>query len=111
MSPRSARVFVFIEVLQIVIAKIASPLIKRLVVKSSSVANVRMSSALTFEVLARCSKTRARVGRLRLKRTSSFGQGASGDDNEFLPSAVDTPVFMPVGTNGTMKGVLPEQVH
>lgn len=63
-------------------------------------------SALKFEVLARCSKTRARVGKLRFKRTD-VNAGADA----FLGSFVNTPVFMPVGTNGTMKGVLPEQVE
>lgn len=46
---------------------------------------------MNFEVLARSGL--ARVGRLRLPH-----------------STVETPVFMPVGTQGTMKGVLPEQL-
>lgn len=48
---------------------------------------------LNFSVVASCSSSRARVGKMRLPH-----------------SIVDTPVFMPVGTQGTMKGVTPEQL-
>ena len=48
---------------------------------------------LNFSVVASCSSSRARVGKMRLPH-----------------SVVDTPVFMPVGTQGTMKGVTPEQL-
>jgi queuine tRNA-ribosyltransferase len=51
-------------------------------------------SALNFEVLARDSSTRARVGRLRTPH---------GD--------ADTPVFMPVGTRASVKGLLPAQLR
>lgn len=47
-----------------------------------------------FQVLARCSHSRARRGRLETPR-----------------GPVDTPVFMPVGTQATVKGMLPEQVR
>ena len=50
-------------------------------------------SALSLEVVARCTTTRARATILRLPHAS-----------------VDTPVFMPVGTQGTMKGLTPQQV-
>lgn len=46
-----------------------------------------------MEVLATCNTTKARVGKLTL-----FHQ------------VVDTPVFMPVGTKGTLKGLTPSQL-
>lgn len=48
---------------------------------------------LRYKVLHKCSKSKARVGIMSL-----------------LHSEVDTPVFMPVGTQGTMKGLLPDQL-
>ena len=48
-------------------------------------------SALSFKIVARCSTTRARVAEMTLPH-----------------SVVDTPVFMPVGTQGTLKGLLPD---
>ncbi|KAI8884954.1 queuine tRNA-ribosyltransferase [Backusella circina FSU 941] len=53
-----------------------------------------MKSALTFETIAKCSTTKARVSVLTLPH-----------------GPVDTPVFMPVGTQGTMKGMLPDQLE
>ena len=47
-----------------------------------------------MEVTARCSVTKARAGRLTL-----------------FHECVDTPVFMPVGTQGTLKGLTPAQVE
>ncbi|KHJ45268.1 tRNA-guanine transglycosylase [Trichuris suis] len=52
-----------------------------------------MAGNLTFEIVARCPVTRARAGVLHLPRAD-----------------VESPVFMPVGTQGTIKGLLPEQV-
>jgi len=52
-----------------------------------------VSVALAFEVLARSASSRARVGRV----TTPHG-------------SFDTPAFMPVGTRGTVKGILPPQV-
>ena len=49
--------------------------------------------ALKFKIIAECSTTKARVGIMTLPH-----------------SIVDTPVFMPVGTQGTLKAVLPEQL-
>ncbi len=49
---------------------------------------------LDFEIVAECTVTKARVGRMTLPH-----------------SVVDTPVFMPVGTQGTMKGLTPEQLY
>lgn len=49
---------------------------------------------LKYKVIAKCGTTKARVGIMTLRH---------GD--------VDTPVFMPVGTQGTMKGLLPEQLY
>jgi hypothetical protein len=54
----------------------------------------KMKSALTFDTLAKCSTTKARVSILTLPH-----------------GPVDTPVFMPVGTQGTMKGMLPDQLE
>ncbi|XP_046676004.1 queuine tRNA-ribosyltransferase catalytic subunit-like [Homalodisca vitripennis] len=52
-----------------------------------------VSSALTFNILACCN--------LSMARTAVMG----------LPHyEVETPVFMPVGTQGTLKGLLPEQL-
>ena len=52
------------------------------------------SSALRLTVLAECSTTKARVSQMELPHAT-----------------VDTPVFMPVGTQGTLKGLLPEQLE
>ena len=49
---------------------------------------------LRFEVLGRSATTRARVGRI----TTLHGE-------------FDTPAFMPVGTRGTVKGLLPHLVR
>ncbi|XP_011643100.1 queuine tRNA-ribosyltransferase catalytic subunit [Pogonomyrmex barbatus] len=49
---------------------------------------------LMFEVLAECQTTKARTGRMTL-----------------VHHHVDTPVFMPVGTQGTLKGLLPQQLE
>ncbi|XP_011700142.1 PREDICTED: probable queuine tRNA-ribosyltransferase [Wasmannia auropunctata] len=49
---------------------------------------------LIFEVLAECETTKARTGRMTL-----------------VHHHVDTPVFMPVGTQGTLKGLLPQQLE
>lgn len=79
-----------------------------------------MSSSvpLTFVVQATCSRTRARVGILRLKRTNSYSNNNNDatptkDNNgeDFLPCDIETPIFMPVGTSGTMKGLTPDQVE
>lgn len=52
------------------------------------------SSALKFTITAKCSVSKARVSAMKLHHHE-----------------VDTPVFMPVGTQGTMKGVTPEQLQ
>merc|ERR1719493_389454 len=49
--------------------------------------------ALKFNVEAQCHTTKARVSSMTLPH-----------------SVVETPVFMPVGTAATLKGVLPEQL-
>lgn len=49
---------------------------------------------LVFNVLSECKTTKARVARMELPH-----------------GIVDTPVFMPVGTQGTLKGMLPEQLE
>ncbi|KAI9489642.1 tRNA-guanine(15) transglycosylase-like protein [Zychaea mexicana] len=52
-----------------------------------------MKSALTFETIARCSTTKAKASLLTLPH-----------------GPVNTPVFMPVGTQGTLKGLTPQQL-
>ena len=52
------------------------------------------SSALAFKIIGKCGTTRARAAEMTLPH-----------------SVVDTPVFMPVGTQGTLKGLLPEQME
>lgn len=51
------------------------------------------AGSLRFEITHRCSESRARVGRVHTPHGS-----------------FDTPAFMPVGTRGSVKGVLPQQV-
>ncbi len=53
-----------------------------------------VSNALEFEVHSRCGDTRARTGTLRLKH-----------------GTIQTPVFMPVGTHGSVKAVAPRTLH
>ncbi|XP_073821320.1 tRNA-guanine transglycosylase [Musca autumnalis] len=48
---------------------------------------------LTYKVIAECSSSKARAGLMVLRH-----------------SEVNTPVFMPVGTQGTMKSILPDQL-
>ncbi|XP_069362024.1 queuine tRNA-ribosyltransferase catalytic subunit isoform X2 [Maniola hyperantus] len=50
--------------------------------------------ALTFNVQAKCNISRARAASMKLPHYE-----------------VQTPVFMPVGTQGTMKGLLPDQLE
>jgi queuine tRNA-ribosyltransferase len=52
-----------------------------------------MPSALQFEIQRRSASSRARVGRVTT-----------------LHGSFDTPAFMPVGTRGTVKGLLPDLV-
>lgn len=62
-----------------------------------------MNRSLCFTVDAVCSRTRARTGRITFADTS--------DPNSRLADAVETPVFMPVGTCATLKGLLPQQLE
>lgn len=50
--------------------------------------------ALKFEIVAECGVTKARTSVLTLPH-----------------AVIETPVFMPVGTQGTLKGLLPEQIE
>ncbi|XP_043496634.1 queuine tRNA-ribosyltransferase catalytic subunit [Polistes fuscatus] len=52
------------------------------------------ASPLKFEILAECKTSKARTGKMTL-----------------IHHHVDTPVFMPVGTQGTLKGLLPQQLE
>eukprot|EP00127_Corallochytrium_limacisporum_P004146 Clim_evm91s157 gene=Clim_evmTU91s157 len=60
---------------------------------AKNVRKMTNSPALTFEILAKCSTSRARYARMTLPH----GQ-------------VHTPVFMPVGTQGTLKGMTVDQI-
>ncbi|XP_071454302.1 queuine tRNA-ribosyltransferase catalytic subunit [Hetaerina americana] len=53
-----------------------------------------VKSALNFQILAECSTSNARTGIMKLPHFD-----------------VETPVFMPVGTQGSMKGLLPKQLE
>ncbi|XP_063234806.1 queuine tRNA-ribosyltransferase catalytic subunit [Bacillus rossius redtenbacheri] len=52
------------------------------------------NTALSFKILAKCNKSKARTSLMVLPHYN-----------------VDTPVFMPVGTQGTLKGLLPDQLE
>ena len=52
------------------------------------------AGALAFKIIAECPVSRARAAVMTLPH-----------------AAVETPVFMPVGTQGTMKGVTPRQLE
>ena len=60
----------------------------------SGTAKAAANSALKFTVKAECSTTKARSASMELPHAE-----------------VLTPVFMPVGTQGTLKGLLPEQLE
>ncbi len=51
-------------------------------------------TALNFQIVAECPVTKARVSKMSLPHHT-----------------VDTPVFMPVGTQGTLKGITPQQLE
>lgn len=53
----------------------------------------KLQHALKFKILSECSVTKARASTLTLPH-----------------SEILTPIFMPVGTQGTLKGLLPEQL-
>lgn len=53
-----------------------------------------MKNAISYELLGQGSKSRARLGKIYTPH---------GD--------IETPIFMPVGTAATVKGVLPEALH
>ena len=53
-----------------------------------------MTSCLEYELEAKCSKSKARAGILKLPH-----------------AVVLTPVFMPVGTKGTLKGLSYLAIH
>lgn len=56
--------------------------------------SVLSSSSFSFDVLAECRETSARVGRLRTPH-----------------GTIQTPTFMPVGTGGSVKALTPEDVR
>lgn len=65
----------------------------KLVTTTASTAT-KMPHALSLQIIAECSTTKARTCKLTLPH-----------------HVVDTPVFMPVGTQGTMKGLTTEQLE
>ncbi|KAK2616849.1 hypothetical protein QQS21_000227 [Conoideocrella luteorostrata] len=58
------------------------------------VSNISSSPALTFELVARCSTTRARASNLTLPH-----------------GPVQLPMFMPVATQASLKGITPQQLE
>ncbi|KAG6307541.1 hypothetical protein E4U45_004265 [Claviceps purpurea] len=56
--------------------------------------NISSSAALTFELVARCSTTRARASNLTLPH-----------------GPVQLPIFMPVATQASLKGITPQQLE
>ncbi len=61
---------------------------------AKSAAASTTKSALKFHVLSECATTKARASEMELPHAT-----------------VETPVFMPVGTQGTLKGLFPEQLE
>ncbi|KAL5594159.1 hypothetical protein BROUX41_001204 [Berkeleyomyces rouxiae] len=61
---------------------------------ASTTSNIYTSAALQFEKIARCSTTRARASILTLPHGS-----------------VQLPIFMPVATQASLKGITPEQLE
>ncbi|KAL3593683.1 hypothetical protein FPOAC2_07983 [Fusarium poae] len=61
---------------------------------ASSAANIYNSPALTHELVAKCSTTRARASILTLPH-----------------GVVQLPIFMPVATQASLKGITPEQLE
>ncbi|CAH8462204.1 unnamed protein product [Dicrocoelium dendriticum] len=59
--------------------------------------SVRTSAASTFEIIAECSTSRARRCEIWLPHCPA--------------GSVETPVFMPVGTQGSVKGITVEQLE
>ena len=59
-----------------------------------SVTGTAGKHALNFKIIAECHASKARTCRMSLPH-----------------AVVDTPVFMPVGTQGTLKGLVPEQLE
>jgi len=55
---------------------------------------VSLKHALNLKIIAECPVSKARTCKLTLPH-----------------AVVDTPVFMPVGTQGTLKGLVPEQLE
>lgn len=60
---------------------------------SKMAAHCKKHEGLSFKILAKCSTTKARTAILTLPHHE-----------------VETPVFMPVGTQGTMKGLTSKQL-
>lgn len=61
---------------------------------SSSVCSSAISRALNFKIAAECTTTKARACLIGLPKCT-----------------VESPVFMPVGTKGTMKGLTSKQIE
>ena len=59
-----------------------------------AITGVATKHALSLKIIAECPISKARTCKLTLPH-----------------AVVDTPVFMPVGTQGTLKGLIPEQLE
>lgn len=62
--------------------------------EGSSPMHLKLPSALRFDLLAKCSTTKARAATLHLPH-----------------GAVPLPIFMPVATQASLKGITPEQLE
>lgn len=70
--------------------------------------NNKYNSPLSFQQIKKCSHSKARVSKLYLPHCGPH------DENGTIPKemkAIETPIFMPVGTQGTIKGLLSHQVE
>lgn len=67
---------------------------------------------MQFEIIARCSTTKARVSRMTLPRKSdSPSQDGHRNSHSMKDGVTMLPTFMPVATQAAIKGLTPEQVE
>lgn len=73
-----------------------------------------VSAALAFRVVAQCSTTRARASVLTLPHRCRMPATWHSRRKLIIMryySVVHTPIFMPVGTQGTLKGLTTQQLR
>ncbi|KAH7631195.1 queuine tRNA-ribosyltransferase [Sordaria sp. MPI-SDFR-AT-0083] len=80
--------------LQPACAFLTSSSLRRMSIVQRMASNKASSAALTFELVAKCSTTRARASILTLPH-----------------GPVNLPIFMPVATQASLKGITPEQLE